>query len=59
MNPFTPWRTAAPTVPGWLFVECDAQRHWDGRAWSVAIPEECAPPATPPRRDPGAVVGLR
>lgn len=59
MNPFTPWRTAAPTAPGWFLVECDARRHWDGRAWSVAIPEECAPPATPPRRDPGAVVGLR
>lgn len=59
MNPFTPWRTTAPTSPDWYLVECEAQRHWDGQAWSVAISEQCAPSKTPPRRDPGAVVGLR
>jgi len=34
---FTPYTTATPTKPGWLHVERNRLRHFDGRSWSAPV----------------------
>ncbi|MGN6525795.1 MAG: DUF2510 domain-containing protein [Burkholderiaceae bacterium] len=36
---FTPWTTIQPPYAGWYLCPVEAQRYWDGAAWSDPVHE--------------------